>query len=214
MMALPPGLRIPPEWDQVLARYYVLGGSAVASMEELMGYLTADEHTVELAESRNRNIFVSWLRREEDEEVGMHSRLSVPFCHSLHADPRFKALVVDRLQINVIGPAQWYRIYSTIGQQLADPTQPLGQKSGVLQTMLSQQGLLRPKKVDINQQVSHQGAIIFDLGGGKILPIPGEVVEGEYAALPSGVEPLGDLADGGEMGDLPLGVVRGGGEDG
>ena len=206
MDTAPPGVKIPIEWDQTLNRYHHLGGSAVASVEELISYLAYDEQTIQLAEPENRELFVAWMRREGEGELPRNSRLSAVFLRSLHDDPRFKALLVDRLQSSVISPGKWHKIYNTIGDQLADPNTPLGMKGGMTQLLLAQQGLLRPKKLEVKQQHEHRGAVVIDLGGSKMLGIPdAEVIEGEYAALTEGEggEPTVDFMGRGEMDEVP-----------
>lgn len=126
--------------DQILARLKLEQLTHIGSVDELLAWFFEDRKRLELLASRNTKAI--------SEATNLPERLVNNIIYSRS----FVQAVFDELHFRHLNPNTLAEIYEVIIEQLKDIEVPLGAKRSVLEFMVRQMGLEKPRKLSVKQQ--------------------------------------------------------------
>lgn len=126
--------------DAILARLKLEGATEIGSVDDLIAWLFEDKERLER------------LAKRDVAYIAERTRLPPRLVHALIHSRAFVQAIFDELHFRFLTPGTLGEIYERIIEQLKDPEVPLGAKRSMLEFMVRQMGLEKPRKLSIKQQ--------------------------------------------------------------
>lgn len=127
-------------FDAVLASLKNQGLSKVGSVEELLDWLFREE------------THLKWYADGDFERIASELGLDERIVRVIMRSHAFLNAAYSRQLTNHFSLGRLAEVYEGIAQQLSDPEVPLGAKRGMLEFLMRQMGLEKPRKLSVKQQ--------------------------------------------------------------
>lgn len=126
--------------DQILSRLKLDKLTFIGSTDELLAWFF---------ENRER---LDMLARRDTARISQETNIPENLITTIIYSRSFIQSVFDELHFRHLSPTVLSDVYSTIIEQLKDSEVPLGAKRSVLEFMIRQMGLEKPRKLSVKQQ--------------------------------------------------------------
>lgn len=126
--------------DPILARLKMDGTSKVGSVEELIQWSFESEERLHRVAKRD----IPYISAQ----TGIPEKLA----HAIIYSRQFVQMMFDELHYRYLNPSTLSEVYSSILEQLKSPEVPLGAKRSMLEFVMRQMGLEKPRKLSVKQQ--------------------------------------------------------------
>ena len=127
-------------FDAVLAALKNNGLSKVGSVEELLDWLFREE------------THLKWYADGNFERIASELRLDERVVRTIMRSHAFLNAAYSRQLTHHFSLGRLAEVYEGIAQQLSDPDVPLGAKRSMLEFLIRQMGLEKPRKLSVKQQ--------------------------------------------------------------
>ncbi len=170
--------------DAILARLKNEGRAKVGSTGELVDWLLAEEWRVK-----------AFIERDL-ESIAKQTGAPAKLLSAIARDKSFTAALFDELLLRHFNPLTLNQIFQTILKQLGEDSVPLGAKRSMLEFVMRQMGLEKPRKLSVKQQ-SEIVVRVEPVEPTQVMEVLGVSVEqaedAEAPALPKGTPEPGVL---------------------
>jgi hypothetical protein len=161
------------QFDAVLAALKNNGLSKVGSVEELLDWLFREE------------THLKWYADGDFERVASELGLDERVVRTIMRSHSFLNAAYSRQLFHHFSLGRLAEVYEGIAQQLSDPDVPLGAKRSMLEFLVRQMGLEKPRKLSVKQQ-SEIVVRVEPVKPVEVMEVLGVPVE--QTALPSPVQ--------------------------
>ena len=172
-------ISFPEEWDRTLRQFYILGGCPVPSMRVLIAHVVADKNTLLLAEAGEADLFCFWLCMDNKDTPEI-MRFPKQLALTIHASRDFKTAVQQASVEEAFSPSKLRDVYNQIVEDMKSPKTPLAAKIKGLDWVANQEGWGRPKRLEVDNQHTHKGAVLIVHGSTMQIPSDQEVLDANY----------------------------------
>ena len=161
------------QFDVVLASLKNQGLSKVGSVEELLDWLFREE------------THLRWYAEGDFERIASELGLDERVVRIIMRSHSFLSAAYSRQLFHHFSLGRLAEVYEGIAQQLSDPDVPLGAKRSMLEFLMRQMGLEKPRKLSVKQQ-SEIVVRVEPVKPVEVLEVLGVPVE--QTALPASVQ--------------------------
>lgn len=126
--------------DSILARLKMEGQTSIGSVEELVQWAFQSKEHLDRVAARD----TQWI----------YDKTGIPIkvLHLILYSRQFIQAIFDELHFRYLNPSTLGEVYDKIIEQLKDPEVSLGAKRSMLEFMIRQMGLEKPRKLSVKQQ--------------------------------------------------------------